>query len=540
MDGDGVGGRIDPKKVAVYIRWSTDEQGEGTTLEVQTEKCTKWMDAAKNWTINPDLVFVDDGYSGSIVERPGLTRLRERVRAGEVHCVVVYRLDRLSRNIVHTVNLVLEEWKDRCALYSATEEFNTDTPMGKMAFGLLALFAQFERESIRERTQGGKRKRAEQGRNAGQRYPYGYKKAETPFVFKGQPYPVYAIDGWDPETEEFTGPAAIVRRIFDEYARGYGSNSIALRLNQDNIPSPEGKAWGGDTVRRIVANPAYKGVYQYGLSVWPRGEKRTFREDGPAFMVEGALPPIIPSAEWDAVQRMKADRVLTTPSPKSAVSPYILTGIAKCAKCGTAIVGKNNFNRRWYQCNAKYTTGCDCGTISAELVESIVVNKVKEMLTGEEVQAHVQSLQESLRQTIAEREHALREAEAQLQEMTRRKEMLEEDYFSRRISAEGYDRLTRRADEGIQQSSRRVEETKEALRQAQAMTVDLGGLRAVSERLDVWSELSVEEMKQVLRDVIYEVRVYQLKRHQRTSKPNPNKLTIEITPRTGTFLRSGA
>lgn len=530
-------GQIDPTKVAVYIRWSTEEQGEGTTLEVQTEKCAKWMDAAKNWTINPDLVFVDDGYSGANADRPGLTRLREKVRAGEVQCVIVYRLDRLSRNIVHTVNLVLDEWKDRCALYSATEEFNTDTPMGKMAFGLLALFAQFERESIRERTIGGRRKRAEQGRPAGQPINYGYKKAAKPFVFKGRTYHYYEVDGCEPETETFTGPAAVVRRIYDEYLRGYGSNSIALRLNRDNIPSPEGKSWSGATIRRIAANPVYKGVYRFGIYEWAKGQKKEHLRVEPVYVHDDTFPPIIDKDDWEKVQRLRADRAGGTPSPRAVSSPYILTGTARCGKCGTAIVGKNSFDRRWYQCNSKYTLGCDCGTMPAEKIEELVVEKIKELMAGEEVQIHAASLQEQLQQTISEREFAAQEAEARVQEMTHRKEMLEEDYWNRRISAESYDRLIQRSDEAIREATERLREARDALHIARATSLDLRAVKEISARLDVWSEMTAEEMKQFLRDVIHEVRIYQQKRQQRTSKPNPNKLTIEITPRTAAFVR---
>lgn len=515
--------RIDPAKVAVYIRWSTDEQADGTTLAVQTEKCARWMDAAKGWTLDPALVFVDDGYSGSTLERPGLTLLREKVRAHEIECVVVYRLDRLSRNIVHTVNLVLEEWKDRCALYSATEEFNTDTPMGKMAFGLLALFAQFERESIRERTLSGKRKRAEQGRNAGQKYPYGYKRAEAPFSG-------YAIDSRDAETQLFTGPAAIVRRIYQEYLMGAGSNTIALRLNQDRIPSPDGKRWCGATVRRIGANPAYKGVYQYGLSAWPLGGKRTFRDDGPAFVVADAIPAIVTADEWDAVQQMRAGR--RSVSPRASVSSYLLTGVGRCARCGSALVGKQNFQRRWYQCNGRFSNGCDCGTVAAELLEEIVLGRVRELLAGAELEGRLEAIRRSLQQTVQERSHAVSEAEARHQEMLRRKAMLEEDYFTRKISAESYDRLITRADEALQTATVRLMEAREALLQAQGTVVDLPALKQAAERLDVWSELSVEELKQVLRDVVHEVRVYQKKREQRSSKPNDHLLTAVITLRT--------
>ncbi|HWI66569.1 MAG TPA: recombinase family protein, partial [Symbiobacteriaceae bacterium] len=87
---------VDPTKVAIYIRWSTEDQGEGTTLEVQSETCRAYL-VSQGWAVNPELIFIDDGYSGGSIERPAMARLRSAVAAGEVHCVVVYKLDRLSR-----------------------------------------------------------------------------------------------------------------------------------------------------------------------------------------------------------------------------------------------------------------------------------------------------------------------------------------------------------------------------------------------------------------------------------------------------------
>jgi site-specific DNA recombinase len=100
---------IDPDKVAIYIRWSTDDQSDGTTLEVQQEGCKHYL-LSQGWVVNEDLIFVDDGWSGGNLERPAMTRMRTLVRAGKVDCVVVFKLDRLSRSVIDMVNLVLEEW----------------------------------------------------------------------------------------------------------------------------------------------------------------------------------------------------------------------------------------------------------------------------------------------------------------------------------------------------------------------------------------------------------------------------------------------
>ncbi|HWI52739.1 MAG TPA: recombinase family protein, partial [Symbiobacteriaceae bacterium] len=83
---------IRPDHVAIYIRWSTEDQGEGTTLDVQMDGCKACL-GIQGWQFTSDLVFIDDGYSGGSLDRPALTRLRRLVSRGGIDCVVVYKLD---------------------------------------------------------------------------------------------------------------------------------------------------------------------------------------------------------------------------------------------------------------------------------------------------------------------------------------------------------------------------------------------------------------------------------------------------------------
>ena len=123
---------VDKSKVAAYVRWSTDEQTDGTTLEVQLEPCRLFIQS-QGWLIREDLVFVDDGHSGGSLNRPGLNRLREVVRGGNVSCVVVYKLDRLSRSVLDTA-LVLQEWEGICSIRSTREPVDTTNPTGSILF----------------------------------------------------------------------------------------------------------------------------------------------------------------------------------------------------------------------------------------------------------------------------------------------------------------------------------------------------------------------------------------------------------------------
>jgi site-specific DNA recombinase len=119
--------QIDADRVAVYIRWSTEEQGEGTTLTIQTEAC-RFFVQSQGWRFREELVFVDDGWSGGSLDRPGLNRLRQAVAEGAVGCVVVYKLDRLSRSVPDLVRLIFEEWDGCCFVRSAREPVEVGCP----------------------------------------------------------------------------------------------------------------------------------------------------------------------------------------------------------------------------------------------------------------------------------------------------------------------------------------------------------------------------------------------------------------------------
>ncbi|HWI53053.1 MAG TPA: recombinase family protein, partial [Symbiobacteriaceae bacterium] len=161
-------------QVAIYIRWSTEDQGEGTTLDVQMEACQAFI-LSQGWSVAPERIYIDDGISGGTLERPALSRLRSAISQGFVDCVVVYKLDRLSRSVVDMVRLVLDEWEGHCCIKSAREPIDTLTQTGRLFFYQLMSFAEWERSVIRERTFAGKLRRAQEGKNPGITAAYGYR-----------------------------------------------------------------------------------------------------------------------------------------------------------------------------------------------------------------------------------------------------------------------------------------------------------------------------------------------------------------------------
>jgi site-specific DNA recombinase len=404
---------IRPDRVAVYIRWSTDDQGEGTTLEVQREACVAYI-RSQGWQLAEPLVFIDDGYSGGSMDRPALARLRQAVQDGLVDCVVLFKIDRLSRNVVDTVNLVLREWEGRCHVKSAREAIDTTTQQGKMFFYTLVSFAEWERSVIRERTFAGKLRRLQEGKNPGFRPPYGLQVGDTPGTF--------AL-----VAEE----AAVVRRIFDLYLQGMGCHQIAAALHAAGIRFREGRPWSAQTVTAVLRNPIYAGRIAYGSGS----------------PVESPHVPVI--VERDRFERARSQRSRRAAKrvPGRAVSgEHLLTGLLRCLRCGSAMMGRKRYGPggapAYYICTGQRNKGrgfCDAGYIRQEELDRWVV-------AGLLARYGAEALGEAAaREARAQAGHqaeavsaALAAAERERQALERQLAVIGRDYRQERLTAAEY------------------------------------------------------------------------------------------------------
>ncbi|HYF95817.1 MAG TPA: recombinase family protein [Symbiobacteriaceae bacterium] len=498
---------IDPNRVAVYIRWSTDEQTQGTTLEVQRDACRHFLQS-QGWHFRDDLTFVDDGYSGGNMERPALSTLRSAVRAGGIAAVVVYKLDRLSRNLLDCVTLVRQEWAG-VALFSTMERFDTQSSIGQMVFNILVSFAEFERNIIRERTMSGKRKRWEQGRNSGFKYAYGYRKsAEGGF----------AID---------PGPAAVVKGIFADYLQGAGYASIRDRLNREGIPAPGGGLWRICTIQLMLRNPVYAGHLAAGYYTYVGGRQK--RGKGPARLVHNAVPPILSQSVFDQVQTLREGKAQAGPVIQRD-SDYILSTIIRCARCGGPMVGHNGTGggrRRYYRCaNGKEFGKCDCGAVPKDEIEEAVLHEVRERYSPVQLRRRIEQMEARRLETVAARRQAVEQLMGRQAELKRKREKLDDDYFAGELDAKGYGRLANRLDADLEAVGRQVEAARQAVRQAEQSTVDTERLGALVAMLDGLAELGPQQIRRVLRQMLSAVWAYRAKSKGRYNK-TPTEVTIE-------------
>jgi site-specific DNA recombinase len=478
-------------RVAIYIRWSTDDQSDGTTLAVQTEACKHYV-ASQGWQASEELTFIDEGYSGGSLDRPAITKLRKAVKAGLVDCVVVFKLDRLSRSVIDTVTLVLQEWEDLTYLKSAREPVDTTTAMGKQFFYMLVSYAEWERNVIRERTFSGKMRRAKEGRSPGFPLPYGLKKGATA--------------GTAVVIEE---EAVVVKMVFDFAEQGQTVRAITRHLNDRGFASRKGAPWGTSMVSKMLHNPAYTGKLVWGRTrINPRwkkgpGEARIKKADPYVDMETTSIPMILSQEQFDRVQRlMEGNKKIQAGALGSA---YLLTGILKCGKCGRAMQYNSSGKWTYYRCGFKSSQGlCDAPSVPVELLESEVIDALRrrfEAMAGEMVSQNQDTSHESgtLQANISSVEQQL----ARFEQQERR---INQDYRDERLTAEERRSLLAEA----QEEKGRLLRTLTDLRNEDAAFQD--SQRFLCEQLetvrqvDLFRGLPLSEQKQILRFFIQQIR----------------------------------
>lgn len=355
-------------RVALYIRVSTEDQArEGYSIQAQRNKLEAYC-VSQGW----DVVgfYIDDGYSAKDLERPEMKRMLKHIEQGLIDCVLVYRLDRLTRSVLDLYKLLEIFEKHNCKFKSATEVYDTTSAMGRMFITIVAAMAQWERENLAERVRMGMQEKARQGKWAVSTAPLGY--------------------DIDRETDKLVinqQEAVVVRKIYDMYLSGMGMNKIALSLNNQGILTKSDAAWTSNKVKYVLTNPIYIGTMRYNYRV----------NNDNYFEVEGAVPAIISEEVFERAQKIIEKR--KTAHPRSATSEFVFSGVAKCARCGAPFAGKYGFSRRGekihrprsYYCTKQKIGLCDQPNMSERFIEQKFLQFLKDIEFNERLLDNIES-----------------------------------------------------------------------------------------------------------------------------------------------------
>ena len=328
----------------IHARVSTPGQAEdGLGLEAQLEACRK-VAAEHGFDVADEIV--EQG-SGAYLEREGLDRVRALVRSKQVDALITYDLDRLSRDEIGTVIVLSEAWEAGVTVYTRTGPVDS-TREGNLISYVKAYAAALEKDKIRQRTMDGKRMAARAG-----------------VLPVGSGAGLYGYD-YTPRDRASRKPQArtvnqsestVVKRMFGMAIAGLGINTIAVQLNREGVRGKTGAPWHPWTIKNLLRNPAYAGHTRYGAAVTKLGPgghvSKSRRDEAEVIMIEGFTPPIIDAATFERVQA-HLDRPRRSGHPHE---PYMLSGMLRCADCGTGFVGQK-LRRRWryYTCRGTSAT----------------------------------------------------------------------------------------------------------------------------------------------------------------------------------------
>ena len=350
-----------PVRCAIYTRKSTEEglDQDFNTLDAQREAAEAFIASQKHegWVALPDL-YDDGGFTGGNLERPAMQRLMADVEAGKVDCIVVYKVDRLSRSLLDFARVMEVLDRHGCSFVSVTQQFNTTHSMGRLTLNILLSFAQFEREIISERTRDKMSAARAKGKWVGGGVILGYDAAGGRLLVN------------EDEAER-------VRRVFRLYIekgsilptatelnrRGWGRKSWTGRKGQ----ACGGRPWDKANLRATLTNPAYIGLVRF------KGE-----------LITGEHEAILDRKTWDAVQailtRNRRDGGASVRNKHGA----LLRGLLRCGSCNVGMhhtySKKGDRLYRYYVCHHALKRGwdtCPTKSVPAGEIEKFVVEQIR-------------------------------------------------------------------------------------------------------------------------------------------------------------------
>jgi site-specific DNA recombinase len=352
-----------PVRCAIYTRKSTDEglAQDFNSLDAQREAAEAYILSQRHegWMAVPTQ-YSDGGYTGANLERPGVRQLLADIEARKIDCVVVYKVDRLSRSLIDFAKMMELFEKHSVCFVSVTQQFNTNTPLGRLTLNILLSFAQFEREIISERTRDKNVAARKKGKWTGGHLILGYDldpRASRLIVNPAEAEQVRSIFEW------YLGGESIIGIAAKAHERGWRNKLWTTR---------EGKQYGGHALRRthlynLLANPLYSGRVPVGDELYP-----------------GEHEAIVDLPTFELVQARLKQNSTATGAPHRTRMESLLRGLIYCSCCGSAMyqtyAASKERRYRYYVCSrAQQKAGDQCTTrsVSAPAVEDAVVESIR-------------------------------------------------------------------------------------------------------------------------------------------------------------------
>jgi len=472
-----------PVRCAIYTRKSTEEglNQEFNSLDAQREAGEAYILSQKHdgWTLVPTQ-YSDGGYTGANIERPGVKQLLADIEAGKIDCVVVYKVDRLSRSLIDFSKMMELFEKRGVCFVSVTQQFNTNSSLGRLTLNILLSFAQFEREIISERTRDKQVAARKKGKWTGGHILLGYDLDSRVGRLAVNP-------------EE----AERIREMFRLYLEGTAVVEIVQRFDKQGWrnkqwTTQDGKLYGGSPLRRchiykLLGNVLYTGQVKVGEEVFP-----------------GEHEAIIDQQTFDLAQKRLEENAWTPGNAHRVKFEALLRGLIYCSCCGSGMYSTYSANKerryRYYVCyrsQQKLEGYCTSRAVSAPSVEEAVVESIRRVGVHPDVLAETVRL---ARQQLAEIVTGLRE---ELNTTNGRVKNLKSQIA--RIRNPEAARLAEIREQLIAGETRAEELRKEILRREKQRIDEKELRRTMASFEDVWKAMNLDEQRNLLRQLVEKV-----------------------------------
>lgn len=370
--------------VALYVRVSTGYQVEKDSLPHQKKELQAYCEHVLHIAPERIEIFEDAGKSAKNTNRPGFERMIKKIKAGLVSHVLVYKIDRISRNLVD-FSIMYDDFKrNRVAFISLNEQFDTSTAMGECMLKIILVFAELERKMTSERVTDIMLGRAKNKLWNGSRMPLGFawdSEKEFPVIH---------------EEEQKT-----IRLIFDMYEKEKSSCIVRNYLNAHDVKTKRGGEWSSKTVSDIIRNPMYKGTYRYNYRESARGKVKPSEE---WIILNDVFPVIIQERQWKICNKYMDKNAAARGNVEQqhkAKYVHVFGGFLRCGVCGSNMTCDKDRKRldgffpSNYRCGNQYRKNtCKAKMASDVVIGPIVLNYIKNMVHASKAASKISTVEE--------------------------------------------------------------------------------------------------------------------------------------------------
>lgn len=310
--------QIEQKRAAIYVRVSTQYQVDRASLPVQRSELVNY---AKYALDIPDFViFEDAGYSAKNTDRPDYQQMMARIRTGEFSHLLVWKIDRISRNLLDFAAMYSELKRLGVVFVSKNEQFDTSSAMGEAMLKIILVFAELERNMTAERVSAVFLSRANDGIWNGGKVPFGY--------------------AYDKQTKTFSileDEAKTVRLIYALYESSKSLVTVSKALNERGIKTRNGSEWSPTTVHTMLSNPFYSGTYRYNYRNESDPHHHVPKKKEDWILVKNHHPAIVSPEHQAAVELILASKSYGKNQTYQRKNIHAFAGLLTCGYCGSTM-----------------------------------------------------------------------------------------------------------------------------------------------------------------------------------------------------------